>query len=64
MHSALADRSFTGFGASTDYAALRAGDCTSCQVEQDKSAYWTPSLYFEASDGTFTLVNQVGGMLA
>lgn len=40
-------------------------DCTSCAVTQDKSAYWTPPLYFKsAADGQYTLVNQVGGMLA
>ncbi|KAH7165787.1 hypothetical protein EDB81DRAFT_264308 [Dactylonectria macrodidyma] len=41
------------------------GDCTSCRVTQDKSAYWHPSLYFQDTDtGEFELVEQVGGMLA
>lgn len=44
---------------------LRASQCTSCQVSQDLSAYWVPSLYFhDKSAGTFTAVEQVGGMLA
>ncbi|KAK8146012.1 hypothetical protein G3M48_003712 [Beauveria asiatica] len=55
----------SGLSASADGSALKAGKCTSCRVEQDKSAYWTPSLYFEDSDtGKFELVTQVGGMLA
>ncbi|RAL62935.1 hypothetical protein DID88_004776 [Monilinia fructigena] len=44
---------------------LLAGNCTSCSVSQDKSAYWTPSIYFKhAATGKFELVEQVGGMLA
>ncbi|OAA71478.1 WSC domain-containing protein [Cordyceps fumosorosea ARSEF 2679] len=55
----------SGLSASADGAALKAGDCTSCRVTQDKSAYWSPSLYFEDKDtGKFELVTQVGGMLA
>ncbi|KAI9647742.1 hypothetical protein NHQ30_004128 [Ciborinia camelliae] len=55
----------SGFGESADYDSLLAGECTSCQVSQDKSAYWTPSLYFKnAATGKFQLVQQVGGMLA
>lgn len=47
------------------YQDLRDGDCTSCRVTQDKSAYWHPSMYFQDSDtGEFELVEQVGGMLA
>ena len=42
-----------------------AGECTSCQVSQDHSAYWTPALYFQhAATGEYELVEQVGGMLA
>jgi hypothetical protein len=49
----------------TSYQDLRDGDCTSCRVTQDKSAYWHPSMYFQDTDtGEFELVEQVGGMLA
>ncbi|ATY61986.1 WSC domain-containing [Cordyceps militaris] len=55
----------SGLSASADGAALKGGDCTSCRVTQDKSAYWSPSLYFQDTDtGKFELVTQVGGMLA
>jgi len=54
----------TGFSESATYDDVMAGDCTSCAVTQDKSAYWTPAMYFKHSDGTFELVPQTGGMLA
>ncbi|KAG8422665.1 hypothetical protein J3459_010174 [Metarhizium acridum] len=54
-----------GFSESADTADLLAGDCTSCRVTQDKSAYWTPSIYFQdAKTGDIEIVPQVGGMLA
>ena len=34
-------------------------ECTSCQIAQDKSAYWTPQLYFQDADGTFELVTEL-----
>jgi hypothetical protein len=47
------------------YADLTAeGACTSCAVTQDKSAYWTPALYFVYSNGSSVIVPQVGGLLA
>jgi hypothetical protein len=41
---------------------LMASDCTSCSITQDRSVYWTPTLYFQNDNGTFTLVPQNGGM--
>ncbi|KAH7033096.1 uncharacterized protein B0I36DRAFT_320768 [Microdochium trichocladiopsis] len=47
------------------YADLRAGNCTSCAVKQDMSAYWFPTLYFQDSaTNKFEPVPQVGGLLA
>lgn len=47
------------------YADLTAeGACTSCAVTQDKSAYWTPALYFVYNNGSSVMVPQVGGLLA
>lgn len=44
---------------------LRNGECTSCEVVQDKSAYWTPALFFlDAATGKYETVGQVGGILA
>ncbi|KAH7383534.1 hypothetical protein BKA64DRAFT_160850 [Cadophora sp. MPI-SDFR-AT-0126] len=53
-----------GFSVSAGYEELMASDCTSCEVAEDKSVYWHPALYFQGDDGEFTLVDQVGGMLA
>lgn len=39
-------------------------DCTTCNVKEDKSAYWTPPLYFQHQDGSVEMVPNVGGMLA
>jgi hypothetical protein len=43
---------------------LRESECTSCQFDEDKSAYWTPSLHFVHEGGKTEIVPQVGGMLA
>jgi len=56
-------RTLSGFSQTSLTKDLLAGSCTSCQVSQDKSAYWHPALYFEdASTGQYELVNQVGGL--
>ncbi|KAL7625340.1 hypothetical protein AAE478_004556 [Parahypoxylon ruwenzoriense] len=55
----------SGFSLSATYSDLMGGSCTSCAVKQDKSAYWTPALYFQdAETQEFEIVPQVGGMLA
>ncbi|KAK3351434.1 hypothetical protein B0H65DRAFT_117959 [Neurospora tetraspora] len=54
----------SGFSDKAEFDDLMNGDCTSCAVTQDKSAYWTPSLYFQHANGSYELVQQVGGMLA
>nr|POE72895.1 hypothetical protein CFP56_30834 [Quercus suber] len=52
-------------GMETSYDDLRADStCTSCEVTQDNSAYWTPTLHFMWNNGTSEMVEQVGGMLA
>ncbi|KAI0471752.1 hypothetical protein GGR56DRAFT_682008 [Xylariaceae sp. FL0804] len=54
-----------GFSVDADFDSLRAANCTSCIVTEDKSAYWTPPLYFYDYDTQeFTILPQVGGMLA
>lgn len=52
------------FGFNTTNEDLVSSDCTSCEVTQDKSAYWTPSLHFIYANGSSVVVPQVGGMLA
>jgi len=57
------DGSVAGFARNATNADMRASTCTSCSVKEDKSAYWTPNLYWQSPDGMFTAVNQTGGML-
>ncbi|KAJ5775374.1 uncharacterized protein N7511_000385 [Penicillium nucicola] len=52
------------FGMSSTEDSLLESSCTSCAVTQDKSAYWTPALYFMHTNGSAELVEEVGGMLA
>ncbi|SPQ21806.1 1e5b89b2-c560-44a7-86f9-02cf282cf716 [Thermothielavioides terrestris] len=54
----------SGFSNDATHADLVNGECTSCIVTQDKSAYWAPNLYFKHANGTYEDVEQVGGMLA
>jgi hypothetical protein len=54
----------TGFSETCGYSELRGAQCTSCIVKEDKSAYWHPALYFKSDDGLFSMVPEVGGMLA
>ncbi|OKL64076.1 hypothetical protein UA08_00571 [Talaromyces atroroseus] len=53
-----------GFSDNVTQDDLLDANCTSCAVTQDKSAYWTPPLMFVYSNGSTTMVNQDGGMLA
>lgn len=57
----------SGFAASMDFARARASSCTTCNVREDLSNYWTPKLYFQAANGSFLDVpiqgdNQYGNM--
>ncbi len=42
------------------YDSLQASSCTSCTIQADKSAYWTPGLYYAHADGTFEEVPNSG----
>lgn len=37
--------------------------CTSCEVQPDKSAYWTPNLYYAHPNGTFEEVPHGGSVI-
>ncbi|GAA5905670.1 hypothetical protein JCM6882_008742 [Rhodosporidiobolus microsporus] len=53
----------SNFALSSTFEELRASECTSCLVKQDMSNYWTPQLYFQWANGSFTNVDVVGGGL-
>ena len=44
------------FSTTATSADLLKSKCASCSVGQDKSAYWTPSVYFMSDDGTTEVV--------
>lgn len=52
-----------GFGFNMDYAQTQASTCSTCTVQKDLSNYWIPNLWFQAENGSFTSVPQVGGVL-
>lgn len=50
----------SNIGVSSTYDTLQQSDCTSCTIQADKSAYWTPALYYQHADGTFEEVKNTG----
>ncbi|KAL7273681.1 hypothetical protein RUND412_003453 [Rhizina undulata] len=50
-----------GFNFTMDYAKARASTCSTCTVTEDFSNYWIPSLFYQAQNGSFHPVQQVGG---
>ena len=54
VHTVMGGNAFAP--AMSDDQALRQSTCTTSQVKNDRSNYWVPSLYFHASNGTFTPV--------
>jgi len=49
-----------GFGFNETYAQARGSQCSSCEIKQDLSNYWTPMLYYQAQNGSFTRVPLAG----
>jgi len=39
---------------------LQKATCTSCEIQADKSAYWTPQLYYQHANGSFQDVKSDG----
>ncbi|KAB5523167.1 hypothetical protein GE09DRAFT_976836, partial [Coniochaeta sp. 2T2.1] len=50
----------SNIGISSTYDTLQDSECTSCTIQADKSAYWTPALYYQHTDGTFEEVSNTG----
>ncbi|GAA6063766.1 hypothetical protein JCM10212_006262 [Sporobolomyces blumeae] len=53
----------SNFGLDSTYADLRKSECTSCRAKADMSAYWSPQLYFQWANGSFTMVEGGGGFV-
>lgn len=54
VHTVTGGSNFGPYATSKD---LRASQCTSGPIVEDKSNYWTPTLYFQWADGRFTNVD-------
>ncbi|KAI0485076.1 hypothetical protein GGR56DRAFT_681157 [Xylariaceae sp. FL0804] len=50
----------SAFNMTSTYDELQTSGCTSCEVQDDKSAYWTPQLYYQFANGSFTVVPNGG----
>lgn len=44
----------------SDFQSLQKSNCTSCEISTDKSAYWTPILYYRHANGSFEEVPNEG----
>lgn len=49
-----------GFGFSMTYEQARASQCSSCEIKEDMSNYWTPQLYVKKKNGKFEPVPVAG----
>ncbi|OCK72946.1 WSC-domain-containing protein [Lepidopterella palustris CBS 459.81] len=50
----------SGFNFSMDYNQARASKCSTCNIKEDLSNYWTPKLYYHAKNGSFISVPIMG----
>ncbi|KAL8999994.1 MAG: hypothetical protein Q9169_001239 [Polycauliona sp. 2 TL-2023] len=46
--------------AQSTYESLLQAPCSSCEIQDDKSAYWTPQLYYQHANGSFEEVPNRG----
>ncbi|GAA5883643.1 hypothetical protein JCM3774_005991 [Rhodotorula dairenensis] len=53
----------SNFNLDVTFDSLRQSECTSCLIKQDLSNYWTPQLYFQWANGSFSSVQWVGAGL-
>ncbi|THX42582.1 WSC-domain-containing protein [Aureobasidium pullulans] len=50
-------------GVNATFDSLYNSECTSCEVSEDKSAYWTPNLYYQHANGSFEEVPHDGSVI-
>ena len=50
----------SNFALGSTYETMRKSKCSSCRAKADLSAYWTPQLYIEWANGTFSSVPHLG----
>lgn len=52
----------SNIGINSTYQSMFNSECTSCEITADKSAYWTPTLYYSYPNGSFLEVGHNGGV--
>ena len=50
------------WGVNATFESLVNSECSTCEVQDDKSAYWTPLLYYQYPNGSFINVHQGGAV--
>ncbi|KAI9714898.1 MAG: hypothetical protein M1820_000187 [Bogoriella megaspora] len=50
-------------GVNATYNSLFNSQCTSCEIQDDKSAYWSPLLYYHHANGSFEEVPHYGSVI-
>ncbi|KAI1621836.1 WSC domain-containing protein [Exophiala viscosa] len=50
----------TNVNTTSDYDTLSVASCTTCSVQKDLSAYWTPLMYYQFANGSLTPVPNDG----
>lgn len=55
--------SFADIGVNATFQTLSTAACTSCETSADKSAYWSPTLYYKYPNGSFLEVPHGGGVV-
>lgn len=53
----------SNFGLTNTFEDLQSSQCTTCDIQDDKSAYWTPQLFYQHGNGTFQLVPNGGTVI-
>ncbi|TKA70234.1 hypothetical protein B0A55_06883 [Friedmanniomyces simplex] len=53
----------SNIGVNSTYATMVNSSCTSCELRADKSAYWTPLLYYNYPNGSFFEVPHGGSVV-
>ena len=43
----------SGFDFTMNYTQARASKCSTCNIKEDLSNYWTPKMYYHAENGSF-----------
>ncbi|KAK3062360.1 hypothetical protein LTS18_004206 [Coniosporium uncinatum] len=50
-------------GINSTYDSLVNSECTSCEIQDDRSAYWSPQLYYQYANGSVIEVPHEGSVL-